>query len=115
MSAKFIAKGSTNSVAKNKTSGTLTPSGRVSYEWSGPNVRINRKINFVDNSSSSNVIKAVRTQVCSVDVKDDVNGIFAFNIGVDTAMCASTIKDLKSAYAIDILNVLEPRIRGLRG
>lgn len=33
MSAKFIAKGSTNSGAKNKTSGTLTLSGRVSYEW----------------------------------------------------------------------------------
>ncbi|CAL9020153.1 unnamed protein product [Prunus brigantina] len=67
MSAKFIAKGSTNSAAKNKTSGTLTPR-------SGPNVRINWKINFVDNSSSSNVIKAVGMQVCSVDVKDDLHG-----------------------------------------
>lgn len=47
---------------------------------SGPNVRINWKINFVDNSSSSNVIKAVGMQVCNVDVKDDVNGIFAFNM-----------------------------------
>ena len=41
--------------------------------------------------------------------------IIAWNVrGAGKDRCASTIKDLKKAYAIDVFAILEPRISGSR-
>ncbi|XP_008245302.1 PREDICTED: uncharacterized protein LOC103343425 [Prunus mume] len=40
--------------------------------------------------------------------------IVSWNVGAGKESCARTIKDLKKAYAIDILAILEPRIGGIR-